>query len=359
MPGPVMENALQRDGLLDTFSELLAVFLEEVRAGRWDLWKTVSKEPDGPSLDEALGTFSLQVSAPARKAHGSLLEMAQISGGFDLLTPEQVRAIELYALNSMPFHSVTRGSRQRPYGDWTRQIPEEEFDAHFMGPDKGWGIVNTLSEALQALPRLGREYDVAEWSNVFSGRRVFRGAITTRLAGLRGEVAEGGPAAPDGKGFYGDGGPVYQSPEDMGDRDGFPPDQTMVIREGDYVMNADFMSTSAAPGTAANFVARQLEWFKDPLQVQEYKRAHTSEWKNRTFFEIDFVSGKNITPKTAEQQAEILFDRHTLFQVASIHRSAVGTVVGLREVERPSNHRIPEVRNMLTGAKLGPDPEAS
>lgn len=281
-----------------------------------------SRHPYGFGL---LGTFSIEVTRYARKAHRWLQKAARLADAARNLTGTARPMIELYALNSVPFHRQTRNNPMERWEPWVAPLTQEQFDHNFAG-NSGERTVAELSRELQAMPPLPDSYDVAMWTRDYKGRMCFRSAQCTRL------TFQGG-----------DGGAVYRPPRYENHPD-YPPGQQNIVSVGDYVTNTDFLSTSAHPTVPGNFGPRQVETLPDGK-----KRARVDTWKNLVFFEIDFLDGKNITMHTAEEQAEILFDRNKVFQVTGIHVNyGTGLLVQLQQVREPPSGHV--VRNIMTGS---------
>lgn len=280
-----------------------------------------SRHPYGFGL---LGTFSIEVTRYARKAHRWLQRSARLVDAARNLTGTPRPAIELYALNSVPFHRETRNNPMDKWEPWVAPMTQEQFDHNFAGTS-GQRTVAELSRELQAMPPVPGSYDVAMWTRDYKGRMCFRSAQCTRL------TFQGG-----------DGGPVYRPPRYENHPD-YPTGQQNIVTVGDYVTNTDFLSTSAHPTVPGNFGPRQVETLPDGK-----KRARIDTWKNLVFFEIDFLDGKNITAHTAEEQAEILFDRDKVFEVTGIHvNHGTGLLVQLQQVHEPPLGK--SVRNIMTG----------
>lgn len=281
-----------------------------------------SRHPYGFGL---LGTFSIEVTRYARKAHKWLQKAARLADEARNLTGIARPSIELYALNSVPFHRQTRNNPMEKWEPWVAPLTQGQFDHNFAGTS-GERTVAELSRELQAMPPLPHSYDVAMWTRDYQGRMCFRSAQCTRLA------FQGG-----------DGGAVYRPPR-YEEHPDYPPEQQNIVTVGDYVTNTDFLSTSAHPTVPGNFGPRQVESLPDGR-----KRARVDTWKNLVFFEIDFLDGKNITMHTAEEQAEILFDRNKVFEVTGIHvNHGTGLLVQLRQIHEAPPGRT--VRNIMTGS---------
>ena len=69
----------------------------------------------------------------------------------------------------------------------------------------------------------------------------------------------------------------------------------------------------------------------------------------RVMFRIDMISGRNITPWTNLNQAEILFPLRTLFRVTEIDADPYGLLVHLVELTPEEAATVTEAQNLLTG----------
>lgn len=276
-----------------------------------------------------LSTFSSDFSRASSTAHQILaLESAAYlipSGGGnshvdDLLIDAPARdIIRAYSLNSQPFHARTRRwDVAEHYPNMPSDILRRYFFQDNVDP------VAELNRALRALPPA--RFDVGLWCEGYSGNMVFRGA----LVGL------------DDSALYSDNG---------------------LIRTGDLVTNTDFMSTSAKPQVATEFVIRQMTVPRAGDEVQEanidaafYRvGSHLMRRNNRVFFRIDHLSGRNISAITSEEQAEIAFPTRCLFEVKAIEQdelSGLGTLVHLVEIEHSQRDRARPVRNYMTGFEV-------
>lgn len=279
----------------------------------------------GPVLPRELSTFSDDIANSARRVTGYLRYLGEHVHSSEYHPGNIDRfVINLYSQNSLPFHAITRGMPlQQSYEDMDASLVQEYFPNTAIGQE----TVNSLNHILQQLPTLSPdEYDVSWWTQGYTGQMVFRGALT---------LPNPDPNIPSSAH-----GAIYNFNSQLaGDR---------VININDVVTNTDFMSTSAHPTVAAEFVIRQaLTWpgnNTSTINVDTHYR--------RVMFRIDMWSGRNICPWTNLEQAEILFPLHSLFRVQEIVVGDYGLLVHLVELSREEGGNITSARNIFTGAIL-------
>lgn len=307
---------------------------------------------DIKNLPRELSTFSDDIENDAKSAHNYLLVTTQLDGNEQInsLKKEYLSAISAYTINSQPFHAVTR--------NLTLLSEYEDFDAALLSelfgdPDKAARTVDNLQNALLLLDAgVNAEnkkftpkpdfYDVAYWTPgsilkpAYSGLMVFRGALTlqTTLHAVNNPF-----------------GAIYNYGNISGEH---------VINEGDIVTNSDFMSTSAHPSVAAEFVVRQASWVPGANGI-EIPRIVVDAMPRRVFFRIDmffssdngvdtFTKGRIVVPWTRLSQAEILFPLFTYFKVISIKiDNSYGLLVHLEELNQGLNPLPSIPKNMFTG----------
>lgn len=284
-----------------------------------ELWGITEQ---GAQIPRELGTFSDDLGQSAIRATGYLRYLGESvhrteynPGGEDRFY------INLYSRNSLPFHAVTRGMPlQSSYEDMDPSLVQ----TYFPNAQVGQETVNALSNALRSIPALtANEYDVSWWSQGYSGMMVFRGALT---------LPNPDTAILNHGAIYNYNGAL------SGDR---------IISVNSIVTNTDFMSTSAHPTVASEFVIRQaVSWSGGQGEVPGIV---VDALYRRVMFRIDMLSGRNICPWTNLNQAEILFPLRSLFRVREITVGGYGLLVHLVELTPEEAARVTQAQNLLTG----------
>lgn len=272
-----------------------------------------------PPLPRELSTFSDDIAASARQAYNYLNDLAISRRPSDYWpnSPERF-IINIYSRNSLPFHATTRGMPlQSSYEDMDEQLVRQYFGS----PEHAIQSINALQSQLRALPMLEPlEYNVAWWTQGYSGMMVFRGALTL-------PNPNSGPTQA-----------IYNYGSLAGPN---------VINVGDVVINTDFMSTSAHPSVAAEFVIRQALPYPGSNTAPQII---VDALYRRVLFRIDMRTGRNICPWTNLQQAEILFPLRSLFQVVSVEVGTYGLLVHLRELTQTEINNLTRTpKNIMTG----------
>lgn len=301
-------------------------FFRRLANNEYDRWMEADDVPAANvslAMPRNLTTFSDDIQEASSRAHNYLLHLALRRAPdrfLQRLTTEQLVVLHLYTMNSVPFHAITRC--------WDLQAEYEDIDPAYIAryfPNRAVGLqtVSILSAALQQIGLLNpQEYNVSWWTQGYSGMMVFRGALTA-------------PNPGQGSGtIYDYNGTV------AGDR---------VIHVNDIVTNTDFMSTSAHPSVAAEFVVRQAAVWPGGLEPSISIDAQF----RRVFFRIDMLAGRLIVPMTQLNQAEILFPLYSLFQVTSIDVDrAYGLLVALRELTPTESAGVNNAKNIMTGVDV-------
>lgn len=273
-----------------------------------------------PPMPRELSTFSDDIASSARQAYNYLNDLAVSRRPMDYLPASQQRAIiNIYSRNSLPFHATTRGmALQTSYEDMDEALVQQYFGS----PERARQSVNDLQAQLQQLPVLDTsEYNVNWWTQSYSGAMVFRGALTLP-----------NPNSGSSQAIYNYGGLSGAN----------------VINVGDVVINTDFMSTSAHPSVAAEFVIRQALPY--PGSNSSAPQVIVDAIHRRVLFRIDMRTGRNICPWTNLQQAEILFPLRTLFKVVKIEVGTYGLLVELRELTQTEINNLTQTpKNIMTG----------
>lgn len=298
-------------------------FFRRLANNEYDTWMTADSVPttDEPlPMPRNLTTFSDDIQEVCARTHNYLLHLALRRAPdrfLSRLSSEQLVVLHLYTMNSVPFHAITRCWRlQAEYDD----IDPAYIARYFPNQEVGLRTVSILSSALTRIGLLNsEEYDVSYWTQGYSGMMVFRGALTA-------------PNPSQGSGtIYDYNGSI------RGDR---------IIRVNDIVANTDFMSTSAHPSVAAEFVVRQTAPWVPGMDATISVDAHF----RRVFFRIDMLSGRLIVPMTQLNQAEILFPLFSLFRVTSIEADPTyGLLVALKELTPEEKETVTEAKNIMTG----------
>ncbi|HDZ1004103.1 TPA: hypothetical protein RRU80_005366 [Klebsiella variicola] len=280
---------------------------------------------DGPPLPRELGTFSDDIANSARRVTGYLRYLGEHVHASEYLPGRDDRfVINLYSRNSLPFHAITRGmGLLQQYEDMDPSLVRE----YFPNTTIGLQTVNNLNNVLRQVPiLLASEYDVSWWTQGYTGQMVFRGALT---------LPNPDPNIPST--YHG---AIYNFNQQLvGDR---------IINTGDIVTNTDFMSTSAHPSVASEFVIRQaLSWPGNNTPT-----ISTDTHYRRVMFRIDMWSGRNVCPWTNLEQAEILFPLLSLFRVVDISVSDYGLLVQLVELTSAEAGNVTAAKNIFTGANV-------
>ncbi|ENZ0173979.1 hypothetical protein ACF958_002766 [Providencia rettgeri] len=274
---------------------------------------------DRPNLPRELSTFSDDIAASARRAHHYLTDIAVSQQPLQYVAWRRDRAIiNIYSRNSLPFHATTRHHLLHDhYEDLDQALVNQYFGSEALALQS----VNDLQDQLSQLPLLTPDiYNVAWWTQGYSGTMVFRGALTL---------------VNDNNRF----GAIYNFGNLAGQ---------YIINEGDVVINTDFMSTSAHPSVAAEFVIRQALPY--PGDGEFVPQIIVDAIYRRVFFRINMRTGRNICVWTNIQQAEILFPLRTLFNVVSIEVGTYGLLVELRELTTTEINNLTKTpKNIMTG----------
>lgn len=311
---------------IDDFILAAGWFMRRLIEGNYGSWMNLNLWGSGDSasgnevaLPRDLSTFSNDLGIASGRAHEYLFALAfRQRERYDFENLDRF-FIVLYSQNSVPFHEITR--------NWDLAGHYEEMDdvivqTYFGDRAAGQRTVAGLSATLETVPLLTPDvYDVANWTDGYSGQMVFRGALTAPNA-----------AEPTHQAVY------NYSGELTGDN---------IISVDDIVTNTDFMSTSASPSAAAEFIIRQAVIVPGGANVPEVV---VDALYRRVMFQIDMWSGRNITPWTELRQAEILFPLTSLFRVTSIRISDYGLIVELAEVPLDDQATITTAKNIITGA---------
>lgn len=301
-------------------------FFRRLANNEYDRWMEADDVPAANAslpMPRNLTTFSDDIQEASSRAHNYLLHLALRRAPdrfLQRLTTEQLVVLHLYTMNSVPFHAITRC--------WDLQAEYDDIDPAYIAryfPNRAVGLqtVSILSAALTQIGLLNlQEYNVSWWTQGYSGMMVFRGALTAP-----------NPGHPTGT-IYDYNGAI------TGDR---------VIHVNDIVTNTDFMSTSAHPSVAAEFVVRQTAVWPGGVVPSISVDAQP----RRVFFRIDMLSGRLIVPATQLNQAEILFPLYSLFWVSRIEADPTyGLLVSLREVTPDERERVKVAKNIMTGADV-------
>lgn len=333
------------------FSEFAPKFMERWNNSEYHQNGSYSKSNNTFSNELSLGTFSRDIEILSEGRHKEIVQSNntlrnllnpfgylnpasnQIAGKF--ISKKDSKVIKLYSKNSVPFHMVTRGwsldsgysenfsPKANPYDnmgfiDYQRSFGTRYKSSAYADNSGGlaYGTVRNLTNALQKLPNY-------KDSDGLPGL-VYRGAI----------VGIG-----DGRRVYGNKG------------DGAK------VEPGEIVTNMDFMSTTAAPEVAGEFVMRQPLGIKDSMNSRGAEEASDSDIDkhiafnaNRVVFELEQSSGKVVAGATDLEQAEVLFAPGSLFVVKEVIESDFGLVVKLKEevdVRRPESEG--RAKNIMTG----------
>ncbi|HBT4804021.1 TPA: RHS repeat protein [Klebsiella quasipneumoniae subsp. similipneumoniae] len=222
--------------------------------------------------DMRINPFAAEIDRAATDTHAVLMTQSREQGLLDNLSQDDVDAINLYSQQSLPFHSVQRYANSNFEFEWDKNSDgsvKQTYPLHYAG---------ALENALERIP-------------AFTGKS-YRGAL---LAGA-----------------------VYRLPG------GYTPTQKggrplQVINVGDYVSTITYFSTSGERKVASEFALRQ--------------RFGNSFEFDTVVYEIEGVSGRNITELTHIQQAEILISPGAVFEVSDISRGTYGVSVKLREID--------------------------
>lgn len=284
----------------------------------------ISANRGGAILPRDLSTFSEDLGLSAQHATNYLRYLGTTThrDRYDL-DDQSRRIIQVYSMNSLPFHAITRGwdlGARDSYQD----LDPVYIDTYFPNRQVGLQSVAALNDVLRSIPVLNvDEFDVSYWSQGYSGQMVFRGALTL-------------PNQATSDRFDG---AIYQYDSGMSGRDN-------VISVGNIVTNTDFMSTSAHPSVACEFVIRQAyTWAGE----QTSSAISINCAPRRVFFRIEMRYGRNITPWTVLDQAEILFPTRSLFRVREIVRGEHGLMVHLEELTNNEAAGVTQAKNMFTG----------
>ncbi|HAT2830525.1 TPA: RHS repeat protein [Klebsiella oxytoca] len=246
--------------------------------------------------DQRINPFASEIDRAAADTHAALMSHSREQGLLNNLSHDDVDAINLYSQQSLPFHSIQRYANSNFEFDWDKDengTIRQTYPLHYAG---------ALENALERIP-------------AFQGTS-YRGAL---LAGA-----------------------VYPLPE------GYTPTQRegrplQMINVGDYVSTVTYFSTSGERKVASEFAMRQ--------------RFGNSFEFDTAVFEIEGISGRNITELTHIQQAEVLISPGAVFEVADISRGTYGVGVRLREIDADrawSSGR--EIRDYRFGYKIGARP---
>lgn len=301
-------------------------FFRRLANNEYDMWMEADDVPAASSplsMPRNLTTFSDDIQEVCARAHNYLLHLALRRAPdrfLGRLSSEQLVVLHLYTMNSVPFHAITRC--------WDLQAEYEDIDPayiarYFPNREAGLQTVGILSSALTQIGLLNsEEYDVSWWTQGYSGMMVFRGALTAPNPGQAS-------------------GTIYDYNGSVtGDR---------VIHVNDIVTNTDFMSTSAHPSVATEFVIRQTAVWPGGAEPAISVDAHF----RRVFFRIDMLSGRLIVPMTQLNQAEILFPLYSLFRVTSIEADPTyGLLVALQELTPAEGASVTEAKNIMTGTDV-------
>lgn len=303
-------------------------FERRLITGEYENWlnnSLIASPPsgNGVSLPRDLSTFSDDLQISAQHATNYLRYLGITTHRNQYRPDDESRAIiQVYSMNSLPFHAITRNL---PLGarDSYEDMDPAYIDMYFSSREVGLRSVQLLNTVLREIPPLTpAEYNVSYWSQGYSGMMVFRGALTL----------------PNSETMDRFDGAIYQYDSAMSGQ--------RVIRVNDIVTNTDFMSTSAHPSVACEFVIRQAYiWAGE----QSSTAISVDCAPRRVFFRIEMLYGRNITPWTVLSQAEILFPTRSLFIVLDISRGDHGILVHLRELTESEANNVSSAKNMFTG----------
>lgn len=225
-----------------------------------------------PALnDERINPFAREIDRAAVDTHAALVMQSRETGLLNNLNQDDVEIINSYSQQSLPFHSIQRYMNSNFEFEWDKEADgtiRQTYPLHHAG---------LLENALGKIP-------------AYQGMS-YRGALLS--------------------------GAVYRLPG------GYTPTQKdkknlEVINVGDFVSTITYFSTSAERKVASEFALRQ--------------RFGNSFDFDTVVFEIDGVSGRNITELTHIKQAEILISPGAVFEVSGINRANYGVSVSLREI---------------------------
>lgn len=320
------------------FSRNAPIFMRRFARGEYS-----DIPPEQDTFPHDLGTFSRDIDQVARPGHDRLSRMTEAvidpfgrRDPLERLRPDDQpyyrgpldrarmgryprpanardqRALHSYSQQSAYSHATTRQQAHIPYftrDENFRSVPsvlaESVYSQFWAGRTGARRSVMDIERALSSMPPTVVDASVFNPRSDYAGNMVFRGAVTSDLK---------------------EGNAIYVPDDKAGGSVGG-------VRKGAYVTNTDIMSTSAVAAVAGEFVARQ----RLPVQETSPRRyvpvsEHGNYDPRRVLFKIDHQSGRAIARHAQEMQAEVLFSRGAVFQVADITRSDLGNIVHLEEV---------------------------
>ena len=222
--------------------------------------------------DERINPFAREIDLAAADTHAKLVSHSRKVGLINNLNQDDVDIINLYSQQSLPFHSIQLYMNSNFEFERDKEADgtiRQTYPLHYAG---------ALDNALGRIP-------------AYEGFS-FRGAILS--------------------------GAVYRLP------DGYTPMRKSnkpleIINVGDLVSTITYFSTSAERKVASEFALRQ--------------RFGNSFDFDTVVFDIEGMSGRNITELTHIKQAEILISPGAVFKVAGINRANYGVSVSLKEID--------------------------
>lgn len=288
--------------------DLAPKFREYALAGRYNLplteFRAGTDKPNG-EYHEISTWNSEDFNEAAGAAQRSLIEIGE---GYPDIKGKGI--ISLYGKNSIPFNNTILG-----YPIDSQFIPEGSHD--FDTPEQANSSVKQLIHALDEVPS-NRIYDVGKFTNgIASGMKSYRGMITRGNGKDNLRYAEA--------------------------------EKLMVIPPESLVQNRTFMSTSASPSVAAEFMLRQRDEPQQAYQDGNDDFEHYDAFNpRRIVVEFDHSTGRNIAPYVPEPQAEVLFNVDTPFKVAEIRRSDIGYIVHVEELSKKEANELRDKSNSRT-----------
>lgn len=311
------------------FSANTPEFNARWQAGEYARANFTDREDFNNAQGGELGTYSADLGIASARAQQYLLNRVPPIGGvpgreilamrsnprrfFNLLNgARNLSAGRAYTEESGYFHTLTRLWDRFPgYNPGATGAISPEGRSFVVDNASGYEAGARLDQMLHAMEPV--TIDARQTTRSYAGNMVFRGA----KVGLDDRA-------------------VYSS----------NPHAPGLVEPHDIVMNTDFMSTSASPEAAAEFVMRIRNWDSQAGRYENLED-HTKFHENRVLFAIDQQSGRNVAGLAREEQAEVLFPPGKFFQINKIDKSDYGNIVRMQEVDRPGDGT--PVKNMMLG----------